>query len=33
VQAFLTSAPDGDEWSALRPGRFFPGKEKPVPFG
>jgi hypothetical protein len=26
----LTSAPDGDEWSTPRPGRFTPGKD-PVP--
>jgi hypothetical protein len=28
---YLTSAVDGGEWSASRPGRFTPGKELPVP--
>jgi hypothetical protein len=26
LHAFLTSAPDGGEWSASRPGRFIPGE-------
>jgi hypothetical protein len=26
----MISAPDGDEWSASRPGRFTPGKETSV---
>jgi hypothetical protein len=30
---FLTSALDGGEWLASRPGRFTPGKEPPVPIG
>jgi hypothetical protein len=29
IHIFLTSAPVGGEWSALRPGRFTPGKELP----
>jgi hypothetical protein len=29
----LTSALDGGEWSALRPGRFTPGKDPLVPTG
>jgi hypothetical protein len=30
--SFLTSAPEGGEWSASRPGRALPpGKEPPVP--
>jgi hypothetical protein len=32
--SFLTSALDGGEWSASRPGRTLPpGKEPPVPVG
>jgi hypothetical protein len=32
--SFLTSAIDGGEWSASRPGRALPpGKEPPVPIG
>jgi hypothetical protein len=31
LHAFLTSALDGCEWSASRPGRFTPGKELPIP--
>jgi hypothetical protein len=32
--SFLTSALDGAEWSASRPGRALPpGKEPPVPIG
>jgi hypothetical protein len=32
--SFLTSALDGGEWSASRPGRTLPpGKEPPVPIG
>jgi len=31
LHVFLTSALDGDEWSASRPSRFTPGKEPPVP--
>jgi hypothetical protein len=32
--SYLTSALDGDEWSASRPGRVLPpGKESPVPIG
>jgi hypothetical protein len=32
--SFLTSALDGGEWSASRPGRALPpGKEPPVPIG
>jgi hypothetical protein len=30
---FLTSALDGSEWSASRPGRFIREKESPVPIG
>jgi hypothetical protein len=30
---FLTSALDGSEWSALRPGRFTLGEEPPVYIG
>jgi hypothetical protein len=29
----LNSALDGGEWSASRPGRFTPGKERLVPIG
>jgi hypothetical protein len=29
IHVFLTSALVGGEWSALRPGRFTPGKELP----
>jgi len=29
--AFLTSALDGGEWSATRPGHFTPGKERKSP--
>jgi hypothetical protein len=29
----LTSALDGGEWSASRPGRFTPGKEPLLPIG
>jgi hypothetical protein len=29
---FLTSALDGGEWSASRPGRFTPGKQSPPPY-
>jgi hypothetical protein len=29
IQIFLTSALAGGEWSALRPGRFTPTREKP----
>jgi hypothetical protein len=29
---FLTTALDGNEWSASRPGRFTPGIEPPVHF-
>jgi hypothetical protein len=32
LHSFLTSAVDGDEWSASRPGRFDPGKEPRYPF-
>jgi hypothetical protein len=32
--SYLTSALDGGEWSASRPGRALPpGKEPPVPIG
>lgn len=31
LHAFLTSALDGGEWSAFRPGRFIPGERTPVP--
>jgi hypothetical protein len=33
IHIFLTSALGGGEWSALRPGRFTPGEEAPVPIG
>jgi hypothetical protein len=33
LRAFLTSALDGGEWSASRPGRFTPGKESLVLIG
>jgi hypothetical protein len=33
LHVFLTSALDGDEWSASCPDRFTPGKEPPVPIG
>jgi hypothetical protein len=33
LQAFLTSALDGDEWSASRAGRFNPREKAPEPFG
>jgi len=33
LNAFLTLALDGGEWSASRSGRFIPGKESPVPIG
>jgi hypothetical protein len=34
IHIFLTSALAGGEWSASRPGRFYPqGKEPPVPIG
>jgi hypothetical protein len=33
IHIFLTSALDGGEWSAPRPGRFTPGKEYTVPIG
>jgi hypothetical protein len=33
LYAFFTSALDGGEWLASRPGRFTPGKELPVPIG
>jgi hypothetical protein len=29
IAPFLTSAPDGDEWSASPPGRFNPGENAP----
>jgi hypothetical protein len=29
LHAFLTSAVDGDDWSASRPGRFTPGERIP----
>jgi hypothetical protein len=31
ASSFLTSAVDGGEWSASRPGRFNPGEEATVP--
>jgi hypothetical protein len=31
LHAFLTSALEGGEWSASRPGRFSPGKEPTYP--
>jgi len=31
LHAFITSAKDGDEWSASRPGRFIPGEKDPRP--
>jgi len=33
LHVFLTSALDGCEWTASRPGRFIPGKEPPVSIG
>jgi hypothetical protein len=33
IHILLTSALDGGEWSASRPGRSTPGKEAPVPIG
>jgi hypothetical protein len=33
LYAFLTSALDGGEWSASRPGGFTPGEKAPVPIG
>jgi hypothetical protein len=33
IHVLLTSVLVGDEWSALRPGRFTPVKEHPVPIG
>jgi len=33
LHALLTSALDGDECSASRPGRFTPGKEPQMPTG
>jgi hypothetical protein len=30
IYIFLTLALVGGEWSASRPGRFIPGKERPV---
>jgi hypothetical protein len=31
IHVFLTSALIGGEWSALRPFRFNPGKQPPLP--
>ena len=33
LHLFLTSAPDGDEWSACYLGRFTPGETAPIPIG
>jgi hypothetical protein len=33
LHTFLTSAPDGGEWSASRPGLCTPGEKPPVPIG